>query len=264
MGLNPKQKEKYNINSPLYTVLAHLYDHIMRHVDYKRWAEFIIELLTSYGVLPYPHPYHRILEAACGTGSLALYLTRKGYSITGFDRSPEMISQAQSKFKRRNLKGHFEVGDFLSYNPKHNFNALLCLFDSINYLSRKELPQFFRRIHNWLVPPHIFIFDISTPYNSELYFNNQEYSGEFTGWSYTRQMKYYPDDHIQVNRFEVQDLKKGAIYIEEHHQYIYSPQIYRQELQATGWQILEETEDFRRTSPSPTALRIHFVCSSRQ
>ncbi|MGI5834993.1 MAG: class I SAM-dependent methyltransferase, partial [Chloroflexota bacterium] len=38
-----------------------------------------------------------ILDAACGTGRVALPLAEAGYQVTGVDSSPEMLSIARSK-----------------------------------------------------------------------------------------------------------------------------------------------------------------------
>ena len=39
----------------------------------------------------------RVLEVACGTGRVAIPLARDGASVTGFDRSPDMLRVARAK-----------------------------------------------------------------------------------------------------------------------------------------------------------------------
>lgn len=48
-------------------------------------------------VIPRRNKRGLLLDLACGTGSLAVRLSEKGYSVIGTDMSPEMLSVAQQK-----------------------------------------------------------------------------------------------------------------------------------------------------------------------
>lgn len=248
------------MNAPPYSVLAEIYDRIMRYVDYRRWAEFIREMLAAYGVAPNEKKRPTILDAACGTGSFALHLSSLGFSLTGFDSSPQMIAKAREKAASMWADITFEVGDFLTYQPNQAYDAVVSLFDSVNYLPPEDLPRFFRRVRSWVGESGLFLFDISTPYNSLLYFNNKNIEERLEDWHYRRYMIYYSQQHIQINRFELLSLVDRSRYIEEHLQYIYPVEFYRERLADCGWKILEEAEDFHRRPPSPNALRVHFLC----
>jgi SAM-dependent methyltransferase len=53
----------------------------------------------------------RALDLGCGTGTNALYLAQRGYSVVGVDFSPKAIATARSKAKRANLAIDFHVAD---------------------------------------------------------------------------------------------------------------------------------------------------------
>ncbi|WP_026313539.1 class I SAM-dependent methyltransferase [Actinomadura flavalba] len=52
-----------------------------------------------------------VLDAGCGTGSLAALAAADGHRVTGVDLAPEMIAQARGKFAAAGLPGRFAVGD---------------------------------------------------------------------------------------------------------------------------------------------------------
>lgn len=55
---------------------------------------------------------HRVLDIACGTGSLSCAIAEKAYSVTGIDISEEMIVTALRSARRKNLTNiTFEVHD---------------------------------------------------------------------------------------------------------------------------------------------------------
>ncbi|CAL9294264.1 MULTISPECIES: class I SAM-dependent methyltransferase [unclassified Streptomyces] len=52
-----------------------------------------------------------VLDAGCGTGSLALLLAEDGHRVTGVDLAPGMVARAEEKFAAAGVPGRFLVGD---------------------------------------------------------------------------------------------------------------------------------------------------------
>lgn len=106
----------------------------------------------------------KILDAACGTGNLALILTTLGARVTGFDLSPEMLEFARSKCNPELAR--FMVQDMRSFDlGNEQFDFVFNTFDSINYLLEpEEIAQFFDRTFTALAPFGIFVFDINSIY----------------------------------------------------------------------------------------------------
>lgn len=75
-----------------YGDFAYYYDLLTGNVDYERRADYISSLLAENGV-----GKGILLDLACGTGTMSLLLSEKGYDIIGVDASEEMLSQAQEK-----------------------------------------------------------------------------------------------------------------------------------------------------------------------
>ena len=143
-----------------YQFLAGCYDELTYDVPYPRWADYIEKHFRRRGL-----PGNIVLDLACGTGSLTRELAQRGYEMIGVDLSPEMLAEAAEKNR--------DVGDvppiFLC-QPMENLDlygtidACVCCLDSINYVtSPKKLQQAFERVHLFLMPGGLFLFDINTP-----------------------------------------------------------------------------------------------------
>ena len=68
---------------------AGLYDD--KHSFVWKLAAGLLELLNAQSG-------ERILDVGCGTGHLTAQIAETGALVTGIDRSPEMIRQAQEKY----------------------------------------------------------------------------------------------------------------------------------------------------------------------
>ncbi|HTW90175.1 MAG TPA: class I SAM-dependent methyltransferase [bacterium] len=135
------------------------YDKFMaKYVDYDGWADYVVRVLGHFHSDP-----KTILDLACGTGIPTLILARRGYRMTGVDRSPEMLAMLESK--RGNLPVatiHADIRDFAVPEP---LEGAICLYDSMNYLlTEDDLVRCFRCVRAAVLPGGLFIFDMNTVY----------------------------------------------------------------------------------------------------
>ena len=72
-----------------YGDFAYYYDMLTENVDYDKRCEYICGLLAENGVSE-----GILLDLACGTGTLSLMLSEKGYDVIGVDGSEEMLFDA--------------------------------------------------------------------------------------------------------------------------------------------------------------------------
>ncbi len=142
-----------------YEFLAGDYDALTADVDYARWADYIEGHFSRCG-----RPVRRVLDLACGTGSLTLELGKRGYAMTGVDRSEEMLAQAEAKSRDLPLPPRFFHQDMRSLRLPQKVDACVCCLDSVNYvLDPKGLERAFRRVLETLEPGGLFLFDTDTP-----------------------------------------------------------------------------------------------------
>lgn len=108
-------------------------------------------------LLPRLGPRAHLLDVCCGSGYLAGLLTERGYRVTGFDASPEMVRLARA----RAPEARFEVAEAASFRARAKFDAAVSTFDSLNHiLDPAALAEAFRRVAAALKPGAPFAFDI--------------------------------------------------------------------------------------------------------
>ena len=72
----------------MYDVLASYYDALVEDAQARdAWIELIEANIRG----------RSILDAACGSGDIAIELARRGYAVTAFDCSEQMLAAAREK-----------------------------------------------------------------------------------------------------------------------------------------------------------------------
>jgi SAM-dependent methyltransferase len=112
--------------------------------------------------LPFVRPHlagaKTVLELACGTGSILAQL-RGEYEVVGVDLSPQMLAIAREKLPGVELV----EGDMTSVRLGRTFDAVLCLYDSINHLLRfDDWLRLFDTAGAHLGPGGSFVFDMNS------------------------------------------------------------------------------------------------------
>lgn len=104
-------------------------------------ADFLEAAFRRYATLR----VRRILEPACGTGRLVWELARRGYRVTGFDRSRPALEYLQRRLARRKLKASVVQADMAEFSMPRAFDAAYNTFDSFRHLLTEEAAQ--RHLH---------------------------------------------------------------------------------------------------------------------
>ncbi len=134
-----------------YRKISAFYDAVMD--DPQPRADRVTAWITRF----HPHA-HSLLELGCGTGAILARLPDLA-SMTGLDRSPEMLAVAREKVPWANLV----EGDMASFSVGERFDVVICVFDSINHLlTFVEWRSMFGCVHDHLADDGLFIFDVNT------------------------------------------------------------------------------------------------------
>ena len=141
-----------------YDALARWYDRLTGDVPYSAFADTYEGLFAADG-----GAFHLLLDLCCGTGTLTWELARRGYEMIGADRSPEMLTQAQAKGLTGVQPPLFLCQAAEALDLYGTVDAAFCSLDGFNYLAPETLPEVFRRLHLFIRPAGLLIFDIRTP-----------------------------------------------------------------------------------------------------
>ncbi len=104
-----------------------------------------------------PPPGARMLDLACGKGRHALYMSEKGYDVTGLDISPSSISFAR-EFEHEGLS--FFQHDMRKPFRMNYFDFIFNFFTSFGYFETEaEHAQTLKNVRLGLRPDGIFVLD---------------------------------------------------------------------------------------------------------
>ena len=109
-----------------YRRYARVYDLVWRAAPYDQFVDLCLAAAAAQGT-----DVRRVLVAACGTGTAAVELARRGYEVTGFDLSLEMLAVAAAKPGPPRLV----AGDLRAVPLAGGWaDLVVCLNAGINYL----------------------------------------------------------------------------------------------------------------------------------
>lgn len=244
-----------------YSRLAEIYDHVMRHVDYQLWAEHVDLLLRCAGVRR-----GRLLDLACGTGSLSWHLRRLGWQPALCDLSGHMVRQAAGKFRQRGVRAPMWVADMRQLAVRRRFPAVVCIYDSMNYLlSAEEWAGALRRVADGLQGDGAFVFDVCTVLNSRRNFRNFRDRESGPGFTYTRKSCYLEAKDLQINEFEIELAREpGVVFKELHRQRIYRLVEVEAMVEASPLRIEGKYCDFTVKPGTEQCERVHYVLRHRE
>ena len=141
-----------------YGIFADYYDRFTENVSYASYAKRIDNIVISR---------HKkrgsVVDLGCGTGTLDLLLAKKGYSVTGIDRSSEMLTIADKKLREAGVEALFVRQDMTSFSLVHKADVIISTLDGLNHLkSESAVLKTFSRVSKNLRHSGIFIFDMNT------------------------------------------------------------------------------------------------------
>lgn len=127
------------------------YDLLYRDKQYGAEIDYVHDLLGRNQVSG-----QDILEFGSGTGKHGRLLADRGYSVTGIERSAEMVAQASA------IDGFScQQGDIRSVKLGCTFDAVLSLFHVISYqVSNADVSAVFARAGEHLLAGGLFVFDV--------------------------------------------------------------------------------------------------------
>lgn len=143
-----------------YGDFSYYYDLLTENVDYEQRCDYICNLLAENGI-----GKGILLDLACGTGSLSVLMSQRGFDVIGTDASEDMLTKAQEKKYEAAPDAIFLCQKMEELDLFGTINAAVCTLDSINHLTDiKKVEEVFRRVSLFMEDGGVFIFDVNTPF----------------------------------------------------------------------------------------------------
>lgn len=138
-----------------YGPLAEWYDDLTGDVPYSQFADFYEAEFNRCG-----GEFRLLLDLCCGTGTLTCEMAKRGYELIAVDSSIDMLIQAQEKSASLPTPPIYLHQDAAELDLYGTVDAAYCSLDGMNYLCGDDLPEIFRRLHLFVRPSGLLIFDI--------------------------------------------------------------------------------------------------------
>ena len=237
-----------------YHALAVSYDRLTNDVDYSAVVDFYFDILQKEGLFP-----RTAADLACGTGSVALLLARKGLDVVGVDMSEEMLCVAFQRGQDMDNPPRFICQKLQQLYLPRGVDLAVSALDSIDYIvDPEDCQKAFGRIYRALNPGGIFIFDVNTPQklqamDGQVFLDEDDdvycvWRGEFDKES---NICSYGMDLFQ---------RVGGLWqrsFEEHREYAYSQEQLISYLKQAGFTSIEVYADREFCPPRPQEQRIY-------
>lgn len=241
-----------------YEFLAGCYDAFTADVHYARWADYLEKHFARSRL-----PIRTVLDLACGTGSLTRVLAERGYEMIGADLSQEMLTQAAEKCRGAGpIEPIFLHQAMEELDLYGTIDACVCCLDSINYVtSPKKLARAFRRVHTFLMPGGLFLFDINTPeklrgLDGQMFLDENEQA--YVVW----RAEYSPRRRVcsyGLDLFTREEDGRWRRQEELHEEYAYEPRELEELLHQAGFRDIKQYGGLKLRPPKAGDGRIFFA-----
>jgi len=102
-----------------------------------------------------------ILDLCCGPGRHSLELARRGFSLTGVDRTKSYLKKARKQTEIEGLKVEFIQEDMRNFCKPNTFDVAINFFTSFGYFEDiKDDKKVITNVHRSLKNKGIFLIDI--------------------------------------------------------------------------------------------------------
>ena len=152
------------------------------HTGYRHLAQYYDQLLSSLRA-PMDVARRQVLgrilpqvvsacDLACGTGTTALALARKGIRMFAVDSSRAMCRLARQKARRTGLPLRVLCADMRKFRLPEPVDLITCEFDALNHVPRKaDLQMVAKAVAQALKPGGYFFFDVNNRSGFERYWS---------------------------------------------------------------------------------------------
>lgn len=223
---------KRAIDMEQFTEFAYLYDELNVNYDKKKIADRIKAIIS---------PCREAVDLCCGTGDVAVLLSKSGIHITGIDVSEDMLNVATEKAMRNATRPLFVCADARYFEIPSAVDAVYSLADGMNYmLGEAELKKAFLSVSRALKCGGKFVFDLSTQSKYEKTLDGKTFTFDFDDAFAVWQNDYNRETHIcemNITCFSKTGKNLYKRFDETHFQYCYDMETIERLLGNTGFKL---------------------------
>ena len=238
-------------------------------MNYDRFAPFydatmgdrsdVINLLSEQ-INRYTPRASSILELGCGTGSILAGFPN--FKRTGVDISPEMLQIAQQKLPFVD----FEQGDISHFSLNKKFDAIICVFDTINHLSGiGKWASLFASTAEHINDNGLFIFDMNTVGRVKALTAMPTYTQQVNGLTVDMDITPAGSDAVDWHITVQEPQADGTIQVHEDtaRERSYPLSTVKTKLDEAGFSLIASFDSDRHPA-TDNSDRVYFVCQLKK
>jgi SAM-dependent methyltransferase len=234
-------------NVAAYSRLAGVYDEIVIDPCHDRWASFLDELWSAD-----PGGVRSVLDLCCGTGLLAAALTARGYRVGGVDASDAMLARARERLGPEAALAQITLPDLTLDGV---FDAVVCTFDALNYLTPDELRLTMAAVALRLRPAGWLVFDLHTDAMMDFTISNPVVAGESGGNEFVISSAVDRGVRTCDTTIDLTNPREGDPFSEQHRQYFHTDAEVRAALEDAGYTVIAVTAEYTHEPVDASTLR---------
>ena len=240
----------------IYQEFAKFYDELFDETMYDQWLSFVKANVSKND---------SIMDMACGTGRLLSLLAAQNYNVCGMDLSEDMLTLAEEHL--RNIKPDMPLiqGDMTEMEGIPDFDVITCFDDSLCYLPNQDVLQTaFEKVHEHLNDDGQFLFDVITPYQTDVVYpgymyNYHDDSNAFMWQSYLGDEDHSIEHDLVFFKYN-ERINAYDQFSEIHLERTYKVGIYIDLLKNAGFKDIKVSANFGKDEITDTTTRWFFVC----
>lgn len=244
----------------IYDLLAPFYDEINSELNYSDWADFIEKIIErEYG----QGKPELILDLGSGTGKMTVELARRGFDMTGVDRSAEMLNIAREAAASEGLDILWLCQDITEFELYGTVDVAVCCLDTLNHLTdKKSLYKCLSLVHNYVIPDGLFIFDVNGKRKFETVYSDMTYTMEEEGGVCIWQNDYNEKTKLcdfYITLFKEESDGRYRRFDDLETERMYTVREIKNALAKCGFEFVGAYSDYEFNEASDLSERIYFV-----
>lgn len=230
----------------MYNKLAEFYDGLVGdNKAIKAYADFIEKYISG----------KKILELACGSGELAVLLSGRGYEVDATDISEDMLEVAKGKNSEH--KVNFYNLDMRSFDLEKEYDSIICINDSFNYLDASDFNTFFNSCFASLRIGGVLVIDMHSLNRLNEFEEEFIEEGMVNGKRYV--WSILSEDNSLYHSFVFYDDNANPTY-ENNMQNVFKPEDVLESAQNAGFDTLLLDQSIEDSCPSPADEKVFIIC----
>lgn len=244
-----------------YDNFSDFYDLLTDNVEYEKRADYFCRLLSMCDIKS-----GILLDLGCGTGSMSVQMSKRGFDVIGVDSSVGMLNAARQKAYENGAEILLLNQNMQEIDLYGTVDCAVCVLDCINHLEGEaDVKRTFENVSLFMNKGGAFAFDVNTIHKHKNVLADNVFVYEPDDLFCVWQNNFNPEDNsvdISLDFFEEED---GAYYrsCESFTEQAYELEKIELWLEEAGFEVVGIFDDMTTDPVKPETERAVFLAKKK-